>query len=56
MRFLLKCSVTFLMNISVLLFSIFSGLEVTAFEGGNVVLVLHMEVSASWRPKTNRGK
>lgn len=54
MRFLLKCSVTFLMNISVLLFSRFSGPEVTAFKGGDVVLVLHTEVSASWRSKTNK--
>lgn len=56
MGFLLKCSVTFLMNISVLLFNTFSGLEVTAFGEGDVVLILHTEVSASWRSKTNKGK
>lgn len=55
MGFLLKCSVTFLMNISVLLFNTFSGLEVIAFEEGDVVIVLHTEVSASWRFKTNKG-
>lgn len=54
MRFLLKCSVTFLMNISVLLFSRFSGLEVTVSKGWDVVLVLHTEVSASRRPKANK--
>lgn len=56
MGFLLKCSVTFLMNISVLLFKTFSGRVVTALEEGDVVLVLHTEVSASWRSKTNKGK
>lgn len=44
------------MNISVLLFNTFSGLEVTAFEEEDVVLVLHTEVSVSWRSKKNKGK
>lgn len=57
MKFLVKCSVTFLMDICVLLLaSRLSGLEVVVFKGEDVVVVLHTKVSASWRSKINKGK
>lgn len=57
MKFLVKCSVTFLMDICVLLLAVrLSGLEVVVFKGEDVVVVLHTKVSASWRSKINKGK
>jgi len=57
MKFLGKCSVTFLMDICVLLLAgRLSGLEVVVFKGEDVVVVLHTKVSASWRSKINKGK
>jgi len=57
MKFLVKCSVTFLMDICVLLLAgRLSGLEVVVFKGEDVVVVLHTKVSASWRSKINKGK
>jgi len=56
MKFLVKCSVTFLMDICVLLLAgRLSGLEVVVFKGEDVVVVLHTKVSASWRSKINKG-